>query len=189
MLQSLNRDSNIKDFLLQLPGESANLTANWSIVSVVFSLLLSVLISQYIPIVPQLLSNYQLLGWEINKFGYTLGAIAIFYLLRSLFSFVFYMSINENKRWNLLLFVSTKFYFVYSIVLMVACVVHYYFDIDSQIALRYYWVFFVFAFVFKILFYLFNKNEILPQNWYYKILYICTLQIIPFVVLWKMLFI
>ncbi|MDO5616201.1 MAG: DUF4271 domain-containing protein, partial [Cruoricaptor ignavus] len=45
-----------------------------------------------------------------------------------------------------------------------------------------------FLFSFKILFFTFNKNYILPKEWYYKFLYICTLQFAPLFALSKLLF-
>ncbi|TQE61297.1 DUF4271 domain-containing protein, partial [Leptospira interrogans] len=40
----------------------------------------------------------------------------------------------------------------------------------------------------KNLVYIFHNQPILPEKWYYKFLYICTLQIVPVLVLWKFLF-
>ena len=34
----------------------------------------------------------------------------------------------------------------------------------------------------------FNRNPTLPKEWYYKFLYICTLQILPHLVVWKFYF-
>ena len=47
---------------------------------------------------------------------------------------------------------------------------------------------FAFAFLFKQIYYILHSSNILPQKWYYKFLYICTLQIVPVLVLWKLLF-
>ena len=188
MLLSLNRESSLKDFILHPISEGANLLANWVIVSMVFVLVMAVLLSQYIPVVPKTISQYHLFGWELNKWGFTLLAITLFYVSKSLVSYLFYMSINEGDRWTRLVFVSTKFYFILSLIIMIINIVHCYFGIDHGIVLRYYWFFAVFVFVFKLFFYGFNKNSILPEDWYYKILYICTLQIIPIGVLWRLLF-
>lgn len=188
MLLSLNRESSLKDFILHPISEGANLLANWVIISMVFVLVMAVLLSQYIPVVPKTISQYHLFGWELNKWGFTLLAITLFYVSKSLVSYLFYMSINEGDRWTRLVFVSTKFYFILSLIIMIINIVHYYFGIDYGIVLRYYWFFAVFVFVFKLFFYGFNKNSILPEDWYYKILYICTLQIIPIGVLWRLLF-
>jgi hypothetical protein len=43
-------------------------------------------------------------------------------------------------------------------------------------------------FLAKCIFELFHKEPILPKEWYHKILYICTLQILPLLVLAKLLF-
>ena len=189
MLLSLNRESSLKDFIMQPITEGANIVVNWGIVSLVFVLVLAVLISQSVPIVPQLLTSYHVMGWELNKLGFSLLAIGIFYFSKSFVSFLFYMSIGEGKRWAPLTFVATKFYFIYSLVLMGLCIAHYYFGIDPILVFQYYQWMFVIIFIFKLFYYRFNKNEILPREWYYKILYICTLQIVPLWLLWKLLFI
>lgn len=188
MLVSLNRESSLQDFVLQPLSEAvANITLNWLMVSVVFVLVTTGLVSQYVPIIPLEVSRYQLFGFELNKWGFTCIALSVYFIAKSLLSYLFYMSIGEGKSWGRMNFVATKFYFIYSLVVMVASVVHYYFGIDHQLALRFYWLLFALIFVFKLFYYLFNKNEILPKEWYYKILYICTLQIIPLVVLWRLM--
>jgi len=50
-------------------------------------------------------------------------------------------------------------------------------------------ILFLAMFIFKNIFYLMQPEAILPQKWYYKFLYICTLQIVPVLVLWKVLFV
>ncbi|WP_232815864.1 DUF4271 domain-containing protein [Chryseobacterium capnotolerans] len=72
--------------------------------------------------------------------------------------------------------------------MIILCVTHYYFPIDRNKIFPYYFFFFAFVFIFKVFFYLFHKNKILPEKWYYKFLYICTLQIAPLLLLWKLLF-
>jgi hypothetical protein len=188
MLLSLNRDASLKDFILQTMPESANILGNWIVVSVVLVLAFTVLVSQYIPFVPKMVSEYQFMGWELNRWGFTFSVVTFYFLSKSFFSYLFYMSIGQGKRWNKMMFVATKYFFIYSWILMVITIINYYFGVDFHLMLRYYWYFFAFAFVFKLFYYKFNKNEILPKEWYYKILYICTLQIIPFWVLWKMLY-
>ncbi|MBS1548541.1 MAG: DUF4271 domain-containing protein [Bacteroidetes bacterium] len=189
MLRTLNRDASLLEFITQPITEGANVLVNWLAVSVVYVLSFTVLVSQYVPIVPKWLAQYQVLGWQLNKFGFSLGVIFLFYLSKSFLTFLFYMSIGEGKRWSPLIFVATKFYFVCSFVLIIANIIHYYFGIDNKLVMQYYVLILVFLFVFKLFYYKFNKNITLPKDWYYKILYICTLQIIPLWVLWKILFI
>lgn len=188
MMNVIEREANLKDFLLQKYFDASNNLPSWVITSCVTVLTLSVLISQYIPIVPKYIADLQIVGYQLNKFGFCLLAIVFFYLIKSTLGFLFFQSIGDGKRWSIFYFTSTKFYFILSFLLIILCVTHYYFPIDRNKMFLYYLIFFSFVFIFKVFFYLFHKNNILPEKWYYKFLYICTLQIAPLLLLWKLLF-
>ena len=188
MFMFLLREISIKDFLLQKIEESNNIFLSWLITSFVFCVSLSILISQYIPIVPKWVSDVQIWGLELNKIGFTIICVFGFYLIKSFLSYLFYSGVGNLRKWTSFYFVATKFYFVLSFILIILCLSHYYFDIDKSKALHYYLLFLAFVFVFKNFFYLFRKNQILPLKWYYKILYICTLQIAPLFAIWRLLF-
>ena len=188
MFISLLREIRLMDFFLAVYSDSSNTFPSWVITSLVFCTSLSVLISQYVPMVPPEVSDVQLFGMELNKFGYTFISVCLFYLLKTGFSYLFYAGIGNVRKWGVFTFAATRFYFAVSLILLTLCFVHYYIDIDKREALHYYLYFGAAAFVFKILFYLFHKNQILPTKWYYKILYICTLQIAPLFALWRILF-
>ena len=188
MFVFLLRDIRLKDFLMQKYEESSNNFLAWGITSLVFCATLSVLISQYIPIVPKEISDLQLFGVELNKFGFTFLSLLIFYVLKAGLGFLFYSGVGNGRKWGIFYFTATKFYFVLSIILIILCFSHYYFDIDKMKMLQIYLFFLSFVFVFKVFFYFFHNNKILPVKWYYKILYICTLQIAPLLVLWRLLF-
>ncbi|KAA0126857.1 DUF4271 domain-containing protein [Chryseobacterium sp. SN22] len=188
MMNIVEREANLKDFLLQKYFDSSNNLPSWVITSCVIVLTLSVLISQYVPTVPKFVADLQILGYQLNKFGFSLIAVILFYLLRTSLGFLFFQSIGDGKKWTVFYFTATKFYFILSFLLIVLCVMHYYFPIDRNEMFLYYLFFFSFVFVFKVFFYLFHKNKILPAKWYYKFLYICTLQIAPLLLLWKLLF-
>jgi Domain of unknown function (DUF4271) len=188
MMNVVEREANLKDFLLQKYFDASNNLPSWVITSCVITLTLSVLISQYIPVVPKYVADLQILGYQLNKFGFCLIAVIFFYAIKSSLGFLFFQSIGDGKKWTVFYFTSTKFYFVLSFLLIILCVTHYYFPIDRNKMFLYYIFFFSFVFIFKVFFYLFHKNNILPEKWYYKFLYICTLQIVPVLVLWKFLF-
>lgn len=188
MLLSLNREANLKEFIMQEMGDSSNALLNWLISSLVFCILLSVFISQYVPIVPEKISHLQYAGLQLNKFGFTFITLSSFYLIKMFFTILFYSSIGDEKKWIDLRFIATKLYFLGSLSLATLCIAHYYFITDKTRALAFYFSGMAITFIFKILFYSFNKNNILPEQWFYKILYICTLQILPLLVLWKVLF-
>lgn len=168
--------------------ESSNGPLNWFVISAVYSVLLSVFISQYVPIVPKIITDFHPLGLELNKFGYTFLCVCGFYILKLIFSYIFFISSGSRRRWFPFYFVASRYYIIYAIVLMILCIAHYYLPIDKRAASQYYTMFFALAFLFKIAFYWMNKNHILPLQWYHKLLYICTLQFAPLLVLWKLLF-
>ena len=137
---------------------------------------------------PRFAGEFSLLGFSLNKFGFTLMGVSVFYFVKFLGSFFFYSSIGQDKKWGRLYFVSSKFYFALSLFLMIGIIINYYFGIDKELFFKGVVLSSLFLFVFKILFYAFNRNYILPDEWYYKILYICTLQFVPLLALWKLLF-
>ncbi|MDQ1098453.1 MULTISPECIES: DUF4271 domain-containing protein [Chryseobacterium] len=188
MMNIVEREASLRDFLLQKYFDSSNNLPSWIITSSITTLTLATLISQTIPTVPQFISEIQISGFQLNKFGYTLLVIAFFYLSKSALGFMFYHSTGDGKKWAVFYFTATKFYFILSFILIVLCIVHYYFPVDRHELFFYYLIFSLFVFIFKIFFYLFHRNNILPQKWYYKFLYICTLQITPLLLLWKLLF-
>ena len=188
MLLSLKRDSNVRDFLMQKFPDSANNLLSWIIISLVFCALLAAFIAPFIPVIPVKVRELQLFGYELNKFGFSLVAILIFYWVRNLVSYLFYAGTGSLKKWHIFYFTISKFYFCVSILLMVLCVLNYFYTLDETRAFEIYFVGFSVLFVFKLTYYLSHRNNILPPKWYYKFLYICTLQIVPVLVLWKVLF-
>lgn len=188
MMIGLLRDSTIREFVLQEYSDSANSLLSWLIVTVVFCLTFSVLISQYVPIIPKPFSELGLFGLQLNKIGFTIIAVFCFYLIKVVFGYFFYQSTGNGNRWSIFYFTNTRFFFIASLVLMVLCVAHYYFPIDHHRIFPYYVGAGAFAFIFKIFYYLFHRNAVLPKEWYYKFLYICTLQFVPVIALWNILF-
>ncbi|MCC2590551.1 DUF4271 domain-containing protein [Chryseobacterium sp. MFBS3-17] len=188
MMISLHRDASVKSFLQQEFAESSNLFISWVIVSLVTCLTLAALISQHIPIVPKAVSELQILGLQLNKFGFTFLTLVLFYLCKAALSYLFFQSVGFSRRWPAFTFTATRFYFVLSLFLMAACTGHYYFITHKAEMLHIYVISFALVVIFKQFYYLFHKNQILPPEWYYKFLYICTLQIMPLLALWKLLF-
>jgi len=188
MMNIIEREASLKDFLTQKYYDSSNNLPSWFITSCVTVFTLTALLSQYIPIVPKYVAELHIFGYQLNKFGYSLLVIILFYVTKTALGFLFYQSIGDGKKWTIFYFTSTKFYFVLSFLLIILCITRYYFPIDRNKAFFYYLYFFIIVFIFKVFFYLFHRNNILPQKWYYKFLYICTLQIAPLMMLWKLLF-
>jgi len=187
LLSVFQRDANVKDFLLLKLEDSNNLTPSWLIISIVKCLMTALLLSQFVPIVPKLFS-IDVLGFQINKFGFTFLALLSFDVIKNILTFLFYSSIGSGKNLKGLTLVSSKFYFLESIVFIIASFALYFFPVDL---VKYFYFIIgmvIFSFFLKNLIYIFHNQSILPEKWYYKFLYICTLQIVPFLVLWKFLF-
>ncbi|MFC4686086.1 DUF4271 domain-containing protein [Epilithonimonas pallida] len=188
LLSVFQRDANIKDFLTQKIEDSNNLTPSWLIISIVRCVMLSLLLSQFVPVIPKIFSEIKFFGYQINKFGFTLMSVIIFDIIRNMLTFFFYSSIGSGKNLKGLTLVSSKFYFLESIALIIAGFTLYFYPIDL---VKYFYFIIglvVGSFVLKNLIYIFHNQTILPEKWYYKFLYICTLQIVPTLVLWKFLF-
>ena len=188
MLSVFQRDANIKDFLTQKVKDANNLTLTWFTVSVVRCVMMALLLSQFVPVVPGIFSDVQLLGWQLNKLGFTLLALFLFDGLRAMLTFLYYSSVGNGKNLKGLTLVACKYFFLESIVFIILSFILYYYPIDL---VRYFYLIiglFVGSLVLKNLIYLFHRQPILPEKWYYKFLYICTLQILPVLVLWKFLF-
>lgn len=188
MFNIIERGANLFNFLAQKYYDSSNNLASWVITSCVVVLTWAILISQYVPIIPKYVADIQLFGYQLNKFGFSFWAITLFYLLKTGLGYIFFQSTGDSKKWSLFYFTATKFYFILSIILIILCVTHYYFPIDRNKAFLVYLYFFAFVSLFKVFFYSFHRNNLLPQKWYYKFLYICTLQLAPLMALWKLLF-
>ncbi len=188
LLSVFQRDANIKDFLMQKAEDSSNLTPTWLIVSVVRCVMIAVLLSQFVPVIPKHFSDIQLFGLQLNKFGFTFITLLLFDMMRNIMTFLFYSSVGSARNLKGLTLVASKFFFLETIAFIILGFVLYYYPIDL---VRYFYgiiCLLIGSFVLKNLIYLFHSQPILPEKWYYKFLYICTLQIVPVLVLWKFLF-
>ncbi len=188
MLLSLRRDSSVTEFLLEKYADSTNNFLSWVIISLVYTLVSSVFVSQNIPVVPKKVSDIHILGYELNKFGFTFLSVSGFYFVKNILTYLFFAGTGAAKKWDIFYFTASKFYFCLSVLVIIFCVVHYFYLFDRFVMFDIYVAGFVIAFLFKLLFYMFHRNNILPEKWYYKFLYICTLQIVPVLVLLKLLF-
>lgn len=117
-----------------------------------------------------------------------LVSLLLFYLMKNLLIYIFYGSIHELKKYGKYAFVAQKYYMLYSFVLLLLSFIHYYLPIDKPTFFKIYLFVALYAFVLKIAVYAFHYQRIMPSEWYYKILYICTLQILPSLLIWKFWF-
>lgn len=184
----LQKELSIKEFLLQEYAIAQNNFLSWVFISVVFIGVFSILFSQYTPMIPRFFGELSVLGYKMNKIGFFIVIMSGYHLLKIILSFFFYQAIGQGRKLRRLVFVAQKFFFVESLLLMILCLVHYYFPIDRDLAYFYYVGVLGVFFIGKILFYLFHREQPMPEGLYYKILYICTLQILPLLAVWKFIF-
>ncbi len=114
MMNIIERDASLKDFLLQKYFDASNNLPSWIITSCVIALTLSVLISQYIPVVPKFIADLQVFGYQLNKFGYTLLAVMFFLSDKINIRFFILSEYRDGKKWTIFYFTATKFYFILS---------------------------------------------------------------------------
>lgn len=188
MLRSLRRDSSVWEFLTQKIADSSNNLLSWMIIGIVFCVILSTVLSQYIPIVPARVRDLQVFGYELNKFGFTFFAVTLVFLVKSFFTYLFFAGTGALSRWEMFYFASSKFYFCFSLVLMGFAIAQFFFPVDRLQLFDVILGALSFIFLFKLAYYVLHSQRILPGQWYYKFLYICTLQIVPVLVLLKLLF-
>ncbi|WP_233701983.1 DUF4271 domain-containing protein [Kaistella palustris] len=188
MLVSLQRDSSFREFLMQKFPDSTNNFLSWLIIGLVFTLVFSTFVSQSVPLVPRQITDVQLFGYQLNKFGFSFLAVAAFYLLKNALTYLFFAGTGALKKWEKFYFSASKLYFVFSVVLMALCIFKYFYNFSATEMFGYYLAGISAVFLFKLIFYILHPADILPPKWYYKILYICTLQIVPVLVLWRLLF-
>lgn len=189
MFRTLHRNISLIDFIVQKHEDSNNKTLSWFFTTLLFSWSFSLLFSQYLPVIPSYIPEYfSFFGFHLNKMGFMLVSLLLFYLIKNILIYIFYGSINELKKFSQYGFVSQKFFLVYSLVLLLISFIQYYFPVDRPLLFKGYLLLAIFAFVIKNLIFLLHTDQILPSTWYYKILYICTLQILPSLLLWKIWF-
>ena len=189
MFRTLHRNISLLDFVLQKYEDSSNRTLSWFFTTILFSWSFSLLFSQYLPVIPGYIPKYfSLFGFHFNKMGFMLISLLLFYLFKNMLIYIFYGSINDLKKFGQYGYVSQKFYLIYSLVLLLISVIHYYFPVDRPALFKGYLLLTIFTFGIKNAIFILHANQILPSTWYYKILYICTLQILPSMLLWKIWF-
>lgn len=187
-LNIFNRDASVKDFLLQDRASAANIFPSWLLVSAADALLLAALLSKMLPGLPRWAESLNLFGFGMSRFGLAFAGLLILYPLRALLTLLLYYTTGNGERWERFYFVAGKFYFVLAFPLAAAVFYAYYSGVDGLLFFRAAAAAACIVFIFKNIFYLAHPLHILPRQWYYKILYLCTLQMAPTLALVKLLF-
>lgn len=187
MLVFIQRSS-VREFLLQPYIDSGNNFISWLVTSSAFVMVLSAMLSQFMPIVPEIISKINLFGVGFSRFGATLLVICAFYLAKCLLSYLFYASAGSTRRWSELIFSATRIYFVATFFVIAVSFANYFYPVDRTVSICLVIGLCLAISLLKVLVYLFSPQEVLPKEWYNKLLYICTLQIAPLLAVWKFLF-
>lgn len=189
LFRVLLRDIGLVEYLKLSIEMANNRFQSWVITSLGFIIVLALALVPYLSVTPALFSEYfSIAGYEPSRFGSVLVVVLALWAYRAFFTYFLLASLGDVDRWDRFYFVSTKFFLVYTIVLAAMVVLQYYIPIDRGQMLYVYFVLFGVGFIFKNLIYYYHKQPTLPEEWYYKILYICTLQILPALVVLKFLF-
>ncbi|MBF5026902.1 DUF4271 domain-containing protein [Planobacterium oryzisoli] len=189
VLHVLQRQPNVLKFLNQDFQDSGNIFPSFLLVSTVFIVLLSTLTYNFVPSVPRWVSQVGVAGFEPTRFGYTLLVVSVFYFVKFFLTFFFFSSVDILKGWGKMYFLCLKYYFVLGLVLIVLLFFVFFTSVDHFLLLQLFFYGAGLSLFFKVIYFLLHPGRILPQEWYYKILYICTLQFVPYIVLGKLLFI
>ena len=145
-------------------------------------------LSQYIPVVPRFINDHiNLGGYTLNKFGFIFITYLLLYGIKCILSYLFLPALETQTVGSHILSTSINFSYYYFAILC---------PYIGSLFLSYRSLSGVQLLHRHADFYLcrqnsistFNRNPTLPKEWYYKFLYICTLQILPHLVVWKFLF-
>lgn len=189
MSRVVNKGISLWHYLGSSREERSNISLNWVVIALSFIFIFSVFISQYIPIVPKFVKeNLAINGYSLNKLGFTFCTLLLFYFGKCIFSYFFFKCTLSIANWKFYIFQVNKFFVLLIILFSALSIMVYFFPINRLIAFDYFLILFGFLIIGKNAYLIFNKNPTFPHEWYYKILYLCTLQILPYLVIGKFLF-
>ena len=159
---------------------------NQGIFSLFFQITFAVLVGTLL--VPYLISDYDFIFYTpILKMIAMASIVLVFFLFRYLFGFLglFAFKIPSDQNLN---FRSASYYRVYSVIVLWITVLLYYFSgLPKPLILIVSASILLFIRVLQIVFKYRNQQEQQSKIWYYNILYLCALEILPLLVLFKFL--
>jgi len=187
--RTLNKGASLVDFLRLSREDTPNVFGNWLVIGITYVFIFSVFFSQYIPIVPRfVVENVRFHDYTLNKFGFLFVSLLCFYGVKGLLCYIFFKCSLSMKYWKYYIFHINKFFSLVIVLTCILTILEYFYPIDRFIAFDYYVYIFIGIGMGKIAYLLFNRHPTFPKEWYYKFLYLCTLQILPYFVIGKILF-
>lgn len=128
-------------------------------------------------------------GYRLSEAGYIAALLAVYFPLRFILTRILYAMCGSLGRFVNLQFFFTKYYLAATPLLVCAGFIFFFYEQYSPQAILTLRYILAAALLVKMLLMLLSAGKILPKNHYLKILYFCTLQIMPVLVLIKALYI
>lgn len=159
---------------------------NQQIFSLINQVLFAVLLGSLF--VPYLIEDYDLIFFKpITKAAAIAVILLLFFWIKSLFvvlgSYAFKLSYNNTHNFRV-----ASFYRFYSVgVLWLAVLLFYFTDFSRLIIFGICLLILVLFRILNFTYQIKNQQEQISKNWYYNILYLCALEILPLLVLYKFL--
>lgn len=186
----LHKDLSLWEYLHLKYYENNNAMLSWILVSLSHIFLLGALISQFIPIVPKsVVAICNSIGFVPNKMGFFTSCMFVFYLLKSALTYLFFAITGNLKRWYRFYFITHKFYIVLNIFMVVLILMFHFTHYPISSSVKTLPLILGGIYIVKLAYLIMHQQFVLPKEWYYKFLYLCSLQIIPSMVLVKILYI
>jgi|GEM_PF-87950 len=189
MFRLLNKDQSLLEYM-KLPVEyGGNLLMNWVVSGFIYVSVSSVLLFDYVQEIPDFVTdNISLWGYNFNEFWFIFIVNSVFYIIKCIFSYLFFVVTGNVKRWKTYVFVVNKLFYFAILPTCLLVFIYYFYPINQDYFFNILVIFFFLLLLLKNIFLIVSANKPLPREWYYKFLYICTLQILPHLILWWFLF-
>ncbi len=139
IFKTLHRDVTLIEFILQPYEESNNNTLSWVFTTILFfGKFFGAIFTIHSDCPKFITQNLVVAGITFNKFGFVLVSMLLFHLIKNIFVYLFYGSINQLERFGRYSFVAQKYFMVYSLVILVISFLHYYLHFKTSNAFVYY---------------------------------------------------
>lgn len=188
VLQVFFRGRNFRTLLWGTEEELINKIPGYSLLSCVYILLLSMLTYILVPERPWSVLSWDIFGYRPNIFGFCLMVYAAYFIFKFLLGRLLYGLSGSTRKFIYLQTFMLRWYLLTVPLLLILSFVyffHFYPNTNYNEAFRY---FLLGIFFIKLIGIVSLTQKVLPRNHYLKIVYLCTLQIMPVVVLIKVLF-
>lgn len=169
---------NLEDYL--------NVNDNSALFSMIINFLLLVFVS--ILVVPYFdISAFNPSFTRIAPFFIVMGLLLTVVLFRLLFEVLFFYAFDVTTKLSTFLRSSSYMNFRSLVILMLATLLFYYSELNKTYILGGWVVLLILFRLFDLYFRYIDQKKVNPLHWYYYILYLCALEILPTIVLIKLI--